>query len=191
MSERPTMLRRAAPLLIVAAGFMLVPLLVHRFSPDELRTTMLDLREAPRPLPPVKVQTDAGEKITLDRFHGKFVLLNFWATWCPPCKAEMPTLNALAAHFPVKDLVVVPVSVDAAGVFAAHRYYAEFKLDRLPIYADPTMDAMQALAVVGIPTTLLIDRDGREIGRLIGPARWDASAIVEGLSRLAGATANR
>ena len=54
MSERPTMLRRAAPLLIVAAGFVLVPLLVHRFSPDELRTTMLDLREAPRPLPPVE-----------------------------------------------------------------------------------------------------------------------------------------
>jgi thiol-disulfide isomerase/thioredoxin len=183
MSGRTPMLRRAAPLLIVAAGFVLVPLLVHRFSPDELRTTMIDLREAPRPLPPIEIQTDAGEKITLERFRGKFVLLNFWATWCPPCKAEMPSLNALASRIAAKDLVIVPVSVDAAAIAQVHLYYVALKLDRLPLYADPSM--------VGIPTTLLIDRDGREIGRLVGPAQWDSPAIVEGLSRLVGGAANR
>jgi thiol-disulfide isomerase/thioredoxin len=179
-----TQLRRLSPLLIVAAGFILVPLLVHRFFPAELRTTMLDLRATPAPLAPVEFQDDAGRKITLDRFHGRFVLLNFWATWCPPCKAEMPSLNSLASHFPATDLSVVPVSVDEAGVAAVRRYYAEFHLDRLPLYVDPSMDAMHGVAAIGIPTTLLLDRDGREIGRLVGAAQWDSPAIVEGLAKV-------
>ena len=186
MNARLTMLRRAAPLLIVAAGFVLVPLLVHQFSPGELRTTMLDLREAPHSLPPVEIQTDAGENITLERFRGKLVLLNFWATWCPPCKAEMPSLNALAGHFAAKDLAIIPVSVDAATITQLRNYYSEFKRDRLPLYADPAMEAMHALGVIGIPTTLLIDREGHEISRLVGAAQWDAPAIVEGLSGIIG-----
>jgi len=179
-----TQLRRLAPLLIVAAGFILGPILVHRLFPYELRTTMLDLRATPAPLAPVEFQDDAGRKITLDRFHGRFVLLNFWATWCPPCKAEMPSLNSLASHFPTTDLSIVPVSIDAAGVVAARSYYAELRLDRLQVYVDPSMDAMHAIAAVGIPTTLLLDRDGREIGRLVGAAQWDSPAIMEGLAKV-------
>jgi thiol-disulfide isomerase/thioredoxin len=179
-----TQLRRLAPLLIVAAGFILVPMLVHRFFPDELRTTMFELRAAPASLAPVEFQDETGRKIALDRFHGRFVLLNFWATWCPPCRAEMPSLNSLAAHFPATELSIVPVSVDVAGVVAARGYYSELRLDRLPLYVDPSMGAMHAVAVVGIPTTLLLDREGREIGRLVGAAQWDSPAIIEGLAKV-------
>lgn len=178
--------QRFAPLLIVAAGFVLVPLVVHRFFPEELRTTMIELRAAPATVAPIAFEDDAGRKITLERFRGRFVLLNLWATWCPPCKAEMPSLNALAARFPATELSIVPISVDEAGIGAARRYYAEYRLDRLALYVDPSMDAMRKLAAVGIPTTLLLDREGREIGRLVGAAQWDSPAIVEGLARVLG-----
>jgi thiol-disulfide isomerase/thioredoxin len=186
VSRAQALLRRLAPLLIVAAGFVIVPLLVQRFSSGELRTEMLELEETPRPLPPIEIQDHAGEKLALDRFRGKFVLLNFWATWCAPCKAEMPSLNLLASHIPASDLVILPVSVDAAPIAQVHQYYAALKLDRLGLYADPSMAAMRMLAVVGIPTTLLIDREGREIARLVGPAQWDSPAIVEGLAKIVG-----
>jgi thiol-disulfide isomerase/thioredoxin len=183
------MLRRTAPLLILAAGIVVVPFVVQKFSVGELRTAMPDLRAAPRALAPVEFQDASGNKITADRFRGQVVLLNFWATWCAPCKAEMPSLNALASHFP-KGLAVVPVSVDA-GIGPIRRYYSDLKLDRLPIYSDPLTDAMRALGVIGIPTTLLLDREGREIARLIGPAQWDSPAMIEGFSRLIGDAPSR
>jgi thiol-disulfide isomerase/thioredoxin len=185
------MLRRLIPFLIIVAGFVLVPLLVHKFSAVELRTTMLDLHGAPRTLPPIEFLNDAGRKITFDHFRGRFVLLNFWATWCPPCKEEMPSLNSLASRFPAKDLAIVPVSVDAAGIAQIRGFYSKLKLHRLSIYLDPTMDAMHKLGAVGIPTTLLLDRAGGEIGRLVGPAQWDSPAMIEGFSKLFGSAINR
>jgi len=190
MTSVQSMLRRAAPLLILAVGFVVVPLVVQKFSSTELRTAMPDLRAAPHALAPVEFRDASGNKITVDRFHGQVVLLNFWATWCVPCKAEMPSLNALASHFP-KGLAIVPVSVDAAGIGPIRRYYSDLKLDRLPIYSDPSTDAMRALGVIGIPTTLLLDREGREIARLIGPAQWDSPAMIEGFSKLIGEAQSR
>jgi|SRR5579862_1463323 len=179
-----TKLLRLVPIVIVAAGFFLAPSLVRQFFPIQLPSTMPALHASPRPLPAFEFRDGDGRKFTLADFRGRFVLLNFWATWCAPCKEEMPSLDALASRFPAKDLVVVPVSVDLSGVTAVRAYYKRLALDNLAVYADPTSDAMHALGVIGIPTTLLINADGLEIGRLVGAARWNAAAIVEGLSKL-------
>jgi thiol-disulfide isomerase/thioredoxin len=179
-------LRRFAPLLIIAAGFVLVPLLVHRLFPPNLPATMPALNPQPHPLPEITFTDGAGRKFTVASFRGSVVLLNFWATWCVPCKEEMPSLNALAARLPAKTLTIVPVSIDVSGASAVRAYYRQLGLDKLPVFLDPSSEAMHRLAVVGIPTTILIDRDGQEIARQIGPAQWDAPAIVDGLARLAG-----
>jgi thiol-disulfide isomerase/thioredoxin len=178
-------LRRFAPLLIIIAGFAVVPLVTRMLGSGDLRTEMPDLRAAPQALPAVTVIDGAGRTATPADFRGRVVLLNFWATWCVPCRSEMPSLNALAARLPAKEFAVVPVSVDSNGAPAVRSYYAGLKLDRLPVYLDAQMDAMRTLGVVGIPTTLILDGDGREIGRLVGPAQWDAPAIVKGLLALA------
>jgi thiol-disulfide isomerase/thioredoxin len=178
-------LRQLAPIVVIAAGFMLVSVGVRIFGSGELHTEMPELRGAPRMPSPFEVTDTAGRKLTIADFHGRYVLLNFWATWCTPCRTEMPSLNILAARLPTQEMTIVPVSVDVEGATAVTRYYAALKLDRLPVYLDARMAAMQALGIIGIPTTLIIDRDGREIGRLIGPAQWDAPAIVKGLIGLA------
>jgi thiol-disulfide isomerase/thioredoxin len=185
-----TRLGQLAPLVVVAAGFILVPMLMHRLFPDTLPTELPALNAQPQPLPEFEFTDASGAKVTLAQFHGSMVLLNFWATWCVPCQMEMPSLNALAAR--MNDMIViVPVSVDASGATAVPGYYRRYGLDRLPVFLDPLSNAMHRLAVIGIPTTLLIDRDGREIARQVGAAQWDSPAIVEELAKLTVTTETR
>jgi len=176
-------LARYAPIIIVAIGFFVLPILIHRLFPTALPASMPALHE-PRPVPAIEFKNGDGQSVTLDRFHGRAVLLNIWATWCGPCKAEMPSLNALAAHFPDSDLAIVPISVDLSGAVAVRGYYKQLTLDKLPIYVDPQSKAMHALGVVGIPTTLLIDRDGRETARQLGALQWDAPAVIDGIAKI-------
>ncbi len=177
--------RRLVPFLILAAGFIVVPMLVHRLFPPSLPATLPALDRQPQSLPDIEFSDDAGQKVTLARFRGKLVLLNFWATWCVPCKDEMPSLNALAARLP-PGVMIVPVSIDVSGAVTVRGYYRQLGLDRLPVFLDRDSDAMHRLAIVGIPTTLIIDRDGQEIARQVGPLQWDAPAVVDGLAKLAG-----
>jgi thiol-disulfide isomerase/thioredoxin len=182
--------RRSGPIVVIVGAFVVLPFLVHKFFQPKLPVAMFDLDEVPRPLAEIEFQDETGTKYTLGQFHGNFALVNIWATWCPPCKEEMPSLNSLASHFSAKDLKIIPISVDVSGVPTARHFYTEFGLDKLSIYVDPSSNVMHAFSVVGIPTTLLINRDGLEIGRRIGPAQWDSPEIIEGLTRIIGSDAN-
>jgi len=136
------------------------------------------VHESPRPVPEIQFENGQGEAISLADFRGKFVLLNIWATWCAPCRREMPTLDRLQAELGGPDFAVVALSIDRKGLPAVQEFYAELGLETLPIYVDETGAAQRALSVFGLPTTLLLDRDGNEIGRLLGPAEWDSPEMV-------------
>lgn len=132
----------------------------------------------PKPLSEIRFVDGAGRQRSLADFRGKTVLLNIWATWCVPCREEMPTLDRLQGELGAPDFEVVALSIDRGGVAAVRPFYAETGIKRLGIYIDRSGGATQKLGVVGIPTTLLIGRDGREIGRFVGPTEWDAAAMV-------------
>jgi DsbE subfamily thiol:disulfide oxidoreductase len=136
------------------------------------------VHESPRPLPDIKFENDQGEALSLADFRGKLVLLNIWATWCAPCRREMPTLKRLQAELGGPDFEVVALSLDRKGLSVVQVFYAELGLETLPIYVDASGEAQRALSVLGLPTTLLLDRDGNEIGRLLGPAEWDSPQMV-------------
>jgi thiol-disulfide isomerase/thioredoxin len=138
----------------------------------------LRLLEEPRPLPELLFVDAAGRPLRLADFRGKTVLLNIWATWCAPCRKEMPSLNRLQAELGGPKFEVVALSVDEGGVRDVEAFYNELKLETLAIYVDPSGAAMRTLRVLGVPTTLLVDTDGNEIGRALGPDQWDAPAIV-------------
>jgi|TARA_B100000378_G_C18037960_1_gene409632 thiol-disulfide isomerase/thioredoxin len=137
------------------------------------------MHETPRPLPVVTFEDGAGQALTLASFKGKTVLLNIWATWCVPCREEMPTLDALQAKLGGPGFEVVPLSVDRAGPEVVRKFYAEIGIRNLGLYIDASMRASFDLAAVGLPTTLLIDGEGRELGRLVGPAEWDAPEMID------------
>ena len=125
---------------------------------------------------------DDSKAASLTDLRGKVVLLNIWATWCGPCRVEMPTLDRLQAMLGGPDFEVVALSIDQGGVPVVKDFYEELGLKALRIFVDPSMTAPVALNALGVPTTLLINREGREVGRYTGPAEWD-SPQVEALIR--------
>lgn len=136
------------------------------------------MHEQPRMLENFQFVDGDWNAVSLADFHGKVVLLNLWATWCSPCRAEMPTLDKLQAMLGGPDFEVVALSIDEGGVPVVEAFYEELGLKSLRIYVDPTIKATVRLKVLGVPTTLLLDRDGKEIGRYVGPAEWDSPAVV-------------
>lgn len=114
-----------------------------------------------------------GSHRTLAEFRGQIVVVNFWATWCAPCVRELPSLDRLQKRLKRKDVTVIALSLDRGGAQAVREFYDEVGIHNLEVYVDPSMDAQQAFAIPGLPTTVLIDREGRDRGRLVGPADWD------------------
>lgn len=135
-------------------------------------------------------QDREGNPVTMEDFAGKRLLVNFWATWCVPCREEMPALDALADRYNSEAFEVVTISLDMGddGPEKAQDFLTEFGLDNLPLYADPSYRAFERLrneaVTVGLPATLLLDELGCEIAVLQGPAEWDTPdghRIVEAL----------
>ena len=136
----------------------------------------------PKPLPTFNFSDASARPLTLADFHGKFLLLNIWATWCIPCRKEMPTLDRLQARLGGPHFEVVPVSIDSGGLAAVRKFYAEIKIKHLGVFLDPSGSAMQVLNLEGIPTNFLIDPNGRQIGRETGAVVWDSPNVVKFLA---------
>jgi len=139
--------------------------------------------DQPRALPEVRFQDDQGRDLTLGDFRGRVVVLNVWATWCVPCRKEMPTLDRLQARLGGKDFLVVALSIDRKGVEAVRGFYQEVGVKNLAIYVDPSGRGSRGLGLPGVPTTLLIDQEGREVARKMGEAEWDGPEMVSLVER--------
>ncbi len=124
-----------------------------------------------------------GEKHTLKDFRGKVVLLNFWATWCPPCVAEMPRLNALQAKLGGKAFTVLTISQDRGGAAMVKRFLKRRKLANLPVFIDKNRKLGIAFKQSLLPTTMLLDTKGRELGRIVGAVDWTSPQAVSFIKR--------
>jgi thiol-disulfide isomerase/thioredoxin len=126
------------------------------------------------------------EPMTLADFQGRVALVNLWATWCAPCRAEMPALDRLQAALGGEDFAVVPVSVDTGERDRPAQFLESIGVENLPLYTDPSTKIFEALKArglaVGLPVTVLLDRDGCRLGHINGPAEWDSEdgrALIE------------
>jgi len=126
----------------------------------------------------------AGAPMTLAAFKGRIAIVNLWATWCAPCVKEMPSLDALAQALPADRFVVVPISMDRSGTEAVKTFWAKLGLKTLTSYIDPTTKLGFTLKAKGMPTTLILDAQGREIGRVTGGMDWAAPWIVDQIQAL-------
>ena len=173
-----------ALLIALAAGFEIAGLLSHApvptvpIEPSFEAATDLTLLDKPKPLPELHFANQQGGSVSLADFRGRVVLLNIWATWCFPCRKEMPTLERLQEKMGGKEFEVVVLSIDRGGAAAVEGFYQEIGIHRLSVYVDTSGKVADDLHIVGLPTTLLIDREGLERARLIGPAVWDSPKIV-------------
>lgn len=126
----------------------------------------------PAALPEVPLITMSDEEAGLEAYRGKWVVLNFWATWCAPCREEMPALDRLQAAMP--DLAVIPVATGRNAPEAITRFWEDAGISHLIPLRDPKSALARQIGVAGLPVTLIVDPEGREVGRLIGDAEWDA-----------------
>lgn len=176
------MLRQALPLAILLTVVVaLVRLLGLHYA--IVPTSSQRPPGGPVPVPQMHFVDNAGKAETLAQFRGKIVLLNIWATWCVPCREEMPALDRLQAKLGGPDFEVVAVPVDRGGIPIVEQFYQTLGLSALRIHMDATGAAVSSIRGVGIPTTLLIDREGHEIGRRMGPAAWDSDEVISALRK--------
>lgn len=125
-----------------------------------------------------------GGDFTLADFKGKYVLVNFWATWCAPCRKEMPMLAQLQTEFGGDSFQVLTIATGRNELAGIKRFFAEIEVDNLPLYLDPRQNLARDMAVLGLPITLILDPEGNEIARMRGDAEWDsdsAKAIIAAL----------
>ena len=144
----------------------------------------LELHDAPRTIPAFTFSDRDTNSVELVTFVNRVVLLNLWATWCAPCIQELPALDRLQQALGSNDFVVIALSLDRGGLTAVDPFWTQMGLTHLDIYLDPTMSAGQTLSTRGLPTTLLINRNGLEIARIEGPAEWDSEQAIAYLQTL-------
>jgi thiol-disulfide isomerase/thioredoxin len=134
-------------------------------------------------VPDLAFQDASGKPLTLENWRGRTVLLNLWATWCVPCRKEMPSLDALQAQLGGPDFEVVTVNIDTRDPEKPKTWLKEVGVSKLAYYADPAAKTFQDLKAVGrafgMPTTLLIGPQGCEIGTIAGPAEWASDDAIK------------
>ena len=179
------MKRYIAALVYTAIAFGATPSFSDTSKAEALRTgdmKKLVFHSAPEAASnaPFQLANDAGEK-TLDEYKGKHVLLNFWATWCAPCRKEMPMLSALQSEFGGDDFEVVTIATGRNSPAGIKKFFADTGIDNLPTYQDPQQSLASQMGIFGLPITVILNPEGQEVARLRGDADWasdSAKAII-------------
>jgi thiol-disulfide isomerase/thioredoxin len=156
----------------------------HRMAPlARGEVAAVAVATAPKMLPALAFNDATGAKKSLADWRGRTVLFNLWATWCVPCRKEMPTLDALQGELGAEDFQVVAVNIDTRDPDKPKRFFKDIGVSKLAYYADPSAKAFQDLKAIGrafgMPTTILIDPKGCEIGTIAGPANWASNDALK------------
>jgi len=163
--------------------------LVEELLPGDMQH--FKLYDEPRPFREKTFFDPRGKKIDLSAFDGGLTVVNFWATWCPPCRKELPWFDELQAELGEEGIRIVTISLDKQGRSKAAAYLERQKLTNLQAYTDPKANLAKEMGILGLPVTAILGPDGREIGRLTGEAKWNSPDAKEWLRAIAKAVNDR
>jgi thiol-disulfide isomerase/thioredoxin len=181
------MKRLLAAVVYTALVLMANPLLADMSEVEALREgdmKKLVFHADPKPVSDVAVTDEDGSSYSLSDMQGNWLVVNFWATWCAPCRKEMPTLSALQDIFDGRPVEVVTIATGRNSVEGIARFLEDIGADNLPRYRDPKQALAREMGIMGLPITVIVDPDGREIARLRGDADWDSDSAISILEAL-------
>lgn len=142
----------------------------------------LAVLETPLAIPEAELLDASDAPHAMAEYKGKWVVMNFWATWCAPCRKEMPSLDRLQAAMP--EIAVVPVATGRNDVAQIAKFYTQAEVANLPVLRDPKSGLAHAMGVMGLPVTIILNPEGQEVARLIGDAEWDSPDAIAVLQAL-------
>ena len=123
-----------------------------------------------------------NRQLNLDDYYGNLILLNFWATWCAPCKKEMPSLDRLQSNKNLKNLKIFPINVGQDNIEKTSKFYKDLKIKNLELYFDTPITLAKKFGLRGIPTSVLFNKDGLEFARIIGDIDFEDDNFIKWLS---------
>jgi|JI10StandDraft_1071094.scaffolds.fasta_scaffold07025_2 thiol-disulfide isomerase/thioredoxin len=176
---------------VVLAGLVGIPVAFQKtagwINSSVMEQPLMSVHSVPVALGEVPFETSDGASHTFADFKGQYLLVNLWATWCPPCRKEMPSLEMLQSFFQSNSRFrVIALSVDNVSFDQLEAFYSVLDIKTMALYRGNQDEVMQALGVRGFPTTLLLNPNGMEIARLVGPTLWDNSAVLAQINQLIG-----
>ena len=139
------------------------------------------LHEKPLEIKELKFKDFNLNDVDLTEKKGNIMILNFWATWCVPCKKEMPSLEKLAIKYP--EILVYPVNLEKPNQDKTQKFFSDLKISELNIYFDPNFSLVKLFKMRGVPTSILIDKNGKEFGRVIGEIDFFDKSFIELLKK--------
>ena len=141
------------------------------------------ISEIPRPISSVTFEDFTNKEISLDDYKGKLVIINFWATWCAPCKKEMPSLDSLYQNSNFKNLEVLAVNMEQPNTAKTKKFFDDIKIKKLKIFFDSKLNFVKEFKLRGVPTTIVINKKGEEFARIIGEANFQDEKLIKWLMK--------
>ena len=159
--------------------YLISPTLTYSIEHPNIKNIIL--YKEPKKLENIVFKNNKGEIIKLSKFRNKLVVLNFWATWCAPCREEMPSLDQLASNEIFKNISVIPINIGRESQSKSENFFNEINIKNLNIYYDSSIDIPNKLSLRGIPTTILVNKNGEEFARIIGDINFQDKKFVKWL----------
>jgi len=148
---------------------------------EDVPLNNIAINEIPKPISSLIFEDFSGNEINLNEYHGKLVIVNLWATWCAPCKKEMPSLDYLYQNAKFKNLQIFTVNMEQPNRAKAKKFFTELNIDKLEIYFDSDLNFVKKFKIRGVPTTILINKKGEEFARIIGEVNFQEKKFVKWL----------
>ena len=142
----------------------------------------LKIHKDPKKVNNIMFKNSEDITISLDDFKGKLVVINFWATWCAPCREEMPSLDILQSNKNFQDLIVLPINVGKENKEKAKKFFNDLQIKNLKLYYDDSVKLANTFSLIGLPTTIFIDKEGNEFARIIGSVDFGDQNFIKWLS---------
>ena len=148
---------------------------------EDVPLNNMAINEIPKPISSLIFEDFLGNEINLKDYHGKLVIINFWATWCAPCKKEMPSLDNLYRNNEFKNLQIFAVNMEQPNTTKTKKFFTDLNIQKLKIFFDKNLNFVKEFKLRGVPTTVLINKEGHEFARIIGDTNFQDKKFIKWL----------